>query len=1327
MNFTNVVTTEKSLERGRHYRISNGGKVGGWVWGFGIRGLLVLGAMMLLGTRAPAQTAGSDRVVFTNSVAPVAPENTASVAGNVTTQAVTQPYVTRSTLTDEEAAAPMNFAVALKMRNFADLEARVGRGEIISQVEMAAKYYPTAEDYGRVADWLLSQGLTITRRSGQHLAVFAQGPVSRVRDAFQVDFARVMGKDGLEYTSAITAPSVPAEVASALISINGLQPHLKMHKHIIMPGSTTPLDPENGYETAPVIQAYNGTALGLTGSGQTIAIVIDVFPKTSDLTAFWKTCGVTRTGSVKFIQTVPGEMEPPSGEETLDTEWSSSMAPGANVRVYGSTDLEPTDIDASYQQIIDDVSNSSIQGLHQASMSFGDTEDDDVLGQMFTDDQFFATLASAGVTLFAASGDGGSRPEFSAFFGTVYSKHGTVQVENPASDPNVTGVGGTTLDLDTNTTGNNVLSETAWSVEGNGESGATGGGASQLFQRPSWQVGTGVPSGNPPAADLGSSPPMRLVPDVAGIADPNTPGLFILDGESQPVGGTSLATPMWAGFCALINQARAKDGQGSLGLLGPKIYPLLLSTAFRDITSGNNGDFSAGVGYDMCTGVGTPNVANLVAALTSEPEIATSPLSVTLNAGQSAMFAVTANSTAGLNYQWQMETSGNTTWSDLSDDGTYSGTSTATLNINAVTLAMSGDEFQCVVTNNFNGSATSSPATLTVNVSYAVTTLAGLSGNAGSTDSSGGSPQFNGPNAVALDLGGNVYVADTNNNVIREITPGGAVTTIAGLAGTSGNTDGTGSAARFNNPTALTVDSGGNIYVADTNNDDIRKIAPGGVVSTLAGMPGVPGTLNGTGAGARFNGPSGIAVDNEGNLFVSDTNNHTIRKVTSAGNVTTIAGLANFNGSVDGIGSGAEFGAPMGIALDNAGNYYVVDASYSTVRQLSFDGFVYTVTTLAGNTGNIGSVDGVGTGAEFNQPAGVATDGQGNVYVSDTQNDTVRKVVVASGVVTTLAGSAGNPGSADGVGTAARFDLPMGLASDGLGNLYIADSKNDTIRKAGPNPAPQWETQPAAKKVIVGQAATFTVLASGTPAPSYQWQASTDGGNTWGNLSEGGSFTGTASTTLTVSPTTAGMSGDEFRAVATNSAGSATSSAAMLTVVTPLTFVTQPASQSVKAGTKVTLAVSATATSALTYQWQKNGVNIAGATNATLVLKSVTATNSGNYTVVATSSLGSLTSDTAALLVVSTAPKITVQPLPVSVIAGSTATFSVTATGMDLSYMWKKGAAIVVDGTNISGADTNTLVLTNVSKTTAGSYLVVVSNPAGKATSHSVKLAVTTP
>ena len=211
-------------------------------------------------------------------------------------------------------------------------------------------------------------------------------------------------------------------------------------------------------------------------------------------------------------------------------------------------------------------------------------------------------------------------------------------------------------------------------------------------------------------------------------------------------------------------------------------------------------------------------------------------------------------------------------------------------------------------------------------------TLAGLAGSSGSTDGTGSAARFNSPFSIAVDTAGNLFVADGGNHTIRKVTSAGVVTTLAGSAGSSGSTDGTGSAARFNSPEGIAVDTAGNVFVADTFNSTIRKVTSAGVVTTLAGTAGSTGSTDGTGSAARFKFPLDITVDTAGNVFVVDTENHTIRKITSAGVVTTIAGSAGNSGSTDGVGSAARFGSPKGIAVDTAGNLFVADQANHTIR-----------------------------------------------------------------------------------------------------------------------------------------------------------------------------------------------------------------------------------------------------------------------------------------------------------------------------------------------------------------------------------------------------------
>lgn len=329
-----------------------------------------------------------------------------------------------------------------------------------------------------------------------------------------------------------------------------------------------------------------------------------------------------------------------------------------------------------------------------------------------------------------------------------------------------------------------------------------------------------------------------------------------------------------------------------------------------------------------------------------------------------------------------------------------------------------------------NGAAVSGPV-FTYQPSRTVTTFAG-SGVKGSANGTGTNASFNSPTGLCIDATGNIYVADRNNNLIRMITPGGVVTTFAG-GGPGFRTNGLRNAASFAGPTGLTSDANGNIYVADFDNSMIRKIDPSGLVSTLAGAGGI-GLGNGTGIEVSFSGPFGIGADKSGNLYMTDFYNNVIRKVTATGVASTFAGGA-LGTALDGIGTRSSFNYPLGLAVDDQGNIYVADTSDDLIRKITPAGVV---TTFAGS-GSSGLANGTGTQASFNKPVGLATDKEGNVYVTDAGNNQIRKITPA-GVVTTFASSSVN-------GMGINFNNPMGIAVDKDGNVYVADTGNNVIRK----------------------------------------------------------------------------------------------------------------------------------------------------------------------------------------------------------------------------------------------------------------------------------------
>lgn len=314
-----------------------------------------------------------------------------------------------------------------------------------------------------------------------------------------------------------------------------------------------------------------------------------------------------------------------------------------------------------------------------------------------------------------------------------------------------------------------------------------------------------------------------------------------------------------------------------------------------------------------------------------------------------------------------------------------------------------------------------------------VTTLAGLAGVKGSADGRGSTAQFSEPRGVAVDGAGNVYVADSGNHTIRKVSPAGVVTTLAGGVGQPGFADGTGDAARFRSPAGLLMEGDGSVLVADEENGRIRRVSGAGVVTTL--------TVSG-GALADFIWPAGVAMDAAGNIYVAG--GFTIAKLTPTGVLTTLAGMPWNPGNEDGTGADARFNFPTGIASDAAGNLWVTE--WGTIRSVSPEGVV---TTIAGDPVFSGDQDGTGSAARFNSASAIMHTVDGNLLVADYGNSGLRRVTPA-GVVTTFAGGTRRLGSTDGVGGIARFNDPWGVAFDSSGYAYVADRGNSTIRKVSP-------------------------------------------------------------------------------------------------------------------------------------------------------------------------------------------------------------------------------------------------------------------------------------
>jgi sugar lactone lactonase YvrE len=302
----------------------------------------------------------------------------------------------------------------------------------------------------------------------------------------------------------------------------------------------------------------------------------------------------------------------------------------------------------------------------------------------------------------------------------------------------------------------------------------------------------------------------------------------------------------------------------------------------------------------------------------------------------------------------------------------------------------------------------------------------------GSLDGSGSSARFDAPEGVALAPDGNLYVAEKNSGTIRKVSTQGVATTFAGSVGAVGSSDGAGTGARFNAPTRIEADADGNLYVTDTGNSTIRRITAAGAVTTLAGAAGQCGSLDGDARNARFCSPQGIAMDRQGVLYVADTLNHTIRRIDRANVVTTIAGVAGSCGSTDGRGSAARFCEPQDIDVDSAGYLYVADTANSTIREIAPNG---EVRTIAGAAGQCGSADGTAGNARLCRAAGIALDGTGNMFVADTGNGTIRRISVSNAVSTVV----GVPGSQNNVlgPLPGGLNAPRGIAALSAGTLAV--------------------------------------------------------------------------------------------------------------------------------------------------------------------------------------------------------------------------------------------------------------------------------------------------
>ena len=666
------------------------------------------------------------------------------------------------------------------------------------------------------------------------------------------------------------------------------------------------------------------------------------------------------------------------------------------------------------------------------------------------------------------------------------------------------------------------------------------------------------------------------------------------------------------------------------------LYPTYPTLKLLNVGAADAGDYT--VVITNAYGSVTSAVATLTVLL--PPSILLHPASQGVLIGSNATLSVTAAGTPPLFYCWYLGAT------NLVQEGTN-----ASLVVTNMSATNDG-QYTVVVTNAY-GCVTSQIATLTAEVSPLISAqpasqgvVAGtnalfsivldwagpftyqwqfngtnLPNNIISTVAGGGSGGDGGaatnaglynPRSAVLDAAGNLYIADTWNNRVRKVDTSGIITTVAGN-GTGGYSGDGGAAtnAELFSPYDVALDAYGNLYIADYDNNRVRKVDPNGIITTVAGDgshdyygDGGPAT------NAALALPQALCFDAAGSLYIADRDNSRVRKVDTTGTITTVVGGGT--GGDGGAATNALLSPPYDIALDTVGNLYIADPFNNVIRKVDLDGII---TTVAGE--GPGGDGGAATNAGLNLPQGLACDKSGNLYISDLGNQRIRKVD-GNGIITTVVGTGSSGYSGDGgAGTNATLNMPTGLSIDSAGNLYIADTYNNCIRK-------------------LLLYATYPTL-----------------------------------TLLSVDPADAGA----YTVVVSNANyGSVTSAVATLTVWLPPSILVQPASQGISTGTNAVLTVTASGTPPLYYLWYFNATNLLQAgTNSSLIVANISTANVGQYAVVVTNAYGSVTSEAAALAF---PPSLTLQPDNLAVLPGTVARFHIAVGGFGpFTYQWQFNGA----------------------------------------------------
>jgi kumamolisin len=472
----------------------------------------------------------------------------------------------------------------------------IAKRTILSRKEFEQQHGADPDSIARVEAFAREHKLTVKEKSAGRRTVILSGTVAAMNSAFGVELKQFEHPSG-QYRGRTGPVHIPNELQDVIEGVFGLdnRPQAKPHFRRRHARAGARAQAVSLSYTPTQVAALYDYPTGVDGTGECIALIeLGGGYNPTDLSNYWNQLNLTKTPNVSAVSVGNGSNNPtgdpngPDGEVMLDIEVSGAIAPGANIVVYFADNTDAGFLNAITTAVHDSTNNPSV-----VSISWGGPESSWTGQAMTSMDEAFQAAAAMGVTVCVAAGDDGS---------TDGVTDGQNHVDFPASSPNVLACGGTTLVA----SGNTITSETTWNELANNE-GATGGGISDVFPLPSWQANASVPPSANSNHNVG-----RGVPDVSGDADPTTGYVTLVDGQSGVIGGTSAVAPLWAGLIALINESVGKPA----GLVNPLLYQSA-STAgdFNDVTSGNNGAYSAGPGWDPCTGLGSPIGAQIAAAL----------------------------------------------------------------------------------------------------------------------------------------------------------------------------------------------------------------------------------------------------------------------------------------------------------------------------------------------------------------------------------------------------------------------------------------------------------------------------------------------------------------------------------------------------------------------------------------------------------------------------------------------------------------------------------------------------------------------------------------